>query len=192
MKPSLRLLGLVLLSAGLAAAAQPPASSDLVQVVVTATAKKGAPPPIEQSTVVVFQEKQRRPVVDWVPLEGGRTMNLALMTDDSVGGGFGIQLDNLSSFVRALPANIRVAVIYARNGNATVAQNFTSDHAAATQAARLPLARPARGDTTSPALPSPGWRRAGAGGRGSRPAPAGRPASGGSTPRFRPSGSSRS
>jgi len=152
MKPSLRLLGLVLLSAGLAAAAQPPASSDLVQVVVTATAKKGAPPPIEQSTVVVFQEKQRRPVVDWVPLEGGRTMNLALMIDDSVGGGFGIQLDNLSSFVRALPANIRVAVIYARNGNATVAQNFTSDHAAAAQAVRLPLGSPGAVDSPYLAL----------------------------------------
>ena len=152
MKPSLKLLGLVLLSAGLAAAAQPAASSDLVQVVVTATAKKGAPPPIERSTVVVFQEKQRRPVVDWVPLKGGPTMNLALMIDDTVGSGFGIQLDNLANFIRALPANVRVAVFYARNGNATVAQDFTSDHAAAAKAVRLPLGSPGAIDSPYLAL----------------------------------------
>jgi len=152
MKPSLKLLGLVLLSAGLVAAAQPAASSDLVQVVVTATAKKGAPPPIEQSTVVVFQEKLRRPVVDWVPLKGGPPMNLALMIDENVGSGFGIQLDNLASFIRALPPNVRVAVVYARNGNATVAQDFTSDHAAAAKALRLPLGSPGAIDSPYLAL----------------------------------------
>jgi hypothetical protein len=145
-----RVVGLILAWAALAAAAPPAAASDLVQVVVTATAKKGAPPPIERSTVVVFQEKQRRPVIDWVPLKGGRPMNLALMIDETVGGGFGIHLDSLSSFIRALPPNVRVAVIYARNANATVAQNFTSDHAAAAQALRLPLGSP--GAIASPYL----------------------------------------
>jgi hypothetical protein len=147
-----RVVGLVLAWAALAAAAPPAAASDLVQVVVTATAKKGAPPPIERSTVVVFQEKLRRPVVDWVPLKGGRPMNLALMIDETVGGGFGIHLDSLSSFIRALPPNVRVAVIYARNANATVAQNFTSDHAAAAQALRLPLGSPGAIDSPYLAL----------------------------------------
>jgi len=151
MKASLKVLGLILLSAALGSAAVP-AEPDLVQVVVTAVGKKGAPPPIERSSVVVFQEKLRRPVVDWVPLKGGPTMNLALMIDDTVGGGFGIQLDHLSNFIRALPANVRVAVVYARNGNATVAQDFTADHTAAAKAVRLPLGSPGAVDSPYLAL----------------------------------------
>lgn len=140
MKPSLKLLGVILVFAILVPAAQPAAqSSDLVRVVVTAVGKKEAPPPIDASSVVVFQEKERRPVVAWVPLEGGATMNLALVIDDSLGPGFGIQLDRLADFVRGLPANVRVGLAYARNGTAPLAQDFTADHEAAAKALRLPL-----------------------------------------------------
>lgn len=140
MKASWKLLGVILVSATLIAAAQPAAqSSDLVSVVVTAVGKKGAPPPIDARSVVVFQEKDRRPVVAWVPLRGARRMNLALVIDDSVGSGFGVQLDRLADFVRGLPANIHVGVAYARNGTAPLVQDFTADHQAAAKALRLPV-----------------------------------------------------
>jgi len=154
MRLSVKALMLLLLSAAMVATAQPAAqSSDEVQVVVTALGRHGTPPPpVPRDTVTVFQERERRAVVSWEPLRSGPPMNLAVVIDETVGSGFGIQLDNLSNFIRALPPNVRVAVIYARNGNATVAQTFTSNHAAAAKALRLPLGSPGAVDSPYLAL----------------------------------------
>lgn len=142
MKASWKAAVLILLGAALVAAAEPPAASDQVQVVVTAVGRHGkAPEPVPANSVVVFQEKQRRPVVNWEPL-ASQPVNLALVIDDSLGTGLGIQLDSLAQFIRALPANVRVAVVYTRNASAAAQQDFTPDHEAAARALRLPLGSP--------------------------------------------------
>ncbi|GGA62199.1 hypothetical protein GCM10011507_12150 [Edaphobacter acidisoli] len=63
---------------------------------------------------------------------------VALLIDDGLRLGVGRNLDELRSFLMGLPSGTEVMVGYMRYGGVTVAQNFTTDHAAAANALRLP------------------------------------------------------
>jgi hypothetical protein len=59
------------------------------------------------------------------------------------------------AFINAQPQNTYVAVAYARNGAAMIAQDFTNDHALAAKALRIPLGD--GGAFTSPYLTLQDW-----------------------------------
>ena len=116
-----------------------PAASDPSAVVmtVTATAKKDAEPPaVTKNDVELYRGKERVQVAD---LRRGETLYLAVLIDDSLRSSLANQWSDLRAFLMAQPQTTYVAVAYARNGVAVVAQDFTTDHALAAKALRIPL-----------------------------------------------------
>ena len=131
---------------GVGAQAQGSASSNgnEVHMVVTAEARHGAEiPAIGREDVMVFENHTRAKVVDWVPLQGERAgLELYILLDDSSNTSLGSQLEDIRQFIDAEPATTKIAVAYMQNGVAQVAQDLTSDHAAAAKALRLPMGIP--------------------------------------------------
>lgn len=124
------------------AAQQPNSSPDLIRVTVTVegTKERPNPPAIAKEDIVVFQEKDRRPVVNWVPAAGeGAGLDLAILVDDGLDPSIGVNLDDLRAFVQGQPATTRVAILYASFGTARVLQDFSADHEAAAKKLRLPM-----------------------------------------------------
>jgi hypothetical protein len=133
---SLFLLVSALLPMGLGAA-QSNAAAGGVTMTVTAIGKKGkTPPAITRDDVQVYQGKEKLQVADW---KRGDALYLAILIDDSVDTSAATNWNDLKAFINAQPASTSVAVAYGRNGAATIAQDFTSDHALAAKALRLPF-----------------------------------------------------
>jgi VWFA-related protein len=138
-----------------AAANSASAASDPSAVVmtVTATAKKDAQPPaVTKNDVELYRGKERVQVADF---KRGETLYLAVLIDDSLRSSLANQWSDLRAFLMAQPQTTYIAVAYARNGVAIVAQDFTTDHALAAKALRMPL-----GNTsvaTSPYLAVQDW-----------------------------------
>ena len=93
-------------------------------------------------------------VADW---KRGETLYLAVLIDDSLESSVANQWGDLKAFFLAQPENTYIAVAYARNGTAMVAQDFTKDHALAAKALRLPLGN--AGAFTSPYLAVQDWEK---------------------------------
>jgi hypothetical protein len=75
-------------------------------------------------------------VADW---KRGETLNLAVLIDDSIDTSAATNWNDLKAFINAQPKTTSIAVGYARNGAAMISQDFTSDHALAAKALRLPI-----------------------------------------------------
>jgi hypothetical protein len=129
-----------------------PARAADVTVTVTAVAKKGAPPPIKKDDAQVFEGKERVQVADW---RNDGPLYLAILIDDSLDTEVASQWNDLRAFIAEQPQNTVVAVAYARNGAAEVAQDFTQDHALAGKAVRIPLGQ--GGAFSSPYLALQDW-----------------------------------
>lgn len=121
-------------------AAQRSAPAGSATVTVTATAKKGAPPTVSQGDVQLSQGKDRKQIARWAKAE---RLSLAILIDDSLDTEVASQWGDVKQFIEALPPTTLVAVGYAANGDVRVAQDFTSDHALAAKALRIPLGSPA-------------------------------------------------
>ncbi len=67
---------------------------------------------------------------------------VALLIDDGLRANFGVQLKDVQQFITSLPAGTQVLVGYMENGTVRSAGGFTTDHAAAADAVRLPLTAP--------------------------------------------------
>jgi len=130
----------------------PARAAEAVTVTVTAVAKKGVPPPIKKDDVQVFQGKERVQVADW---RNDGPLYLAILIDDSLDTEAASQWNDLRAFINEQPQNTLVAVAYARNGAAMVAQDFTQDHASAAKALRIPLGN--LGAFSSPYLALQDW-----------------------------------
>jgi hypothetical protein len=149
-----------LLVAALAVAAVMPlaskaaaADSAAVSMTVTAVGKKDTQPPaLKKEDVQLYQGKEKVQVADW---KRGETLFLAVLIDDSLESSVANQWGDLKAFFMAQPENTYIAVAYARNGSAMVAQDFTKDHAQAAKALRLPLGN--AGAFTSPYLTLQDW-----------------------------------
>src|ERR1700720_2280464 len=133
-------------------ASRPVRAADAVTLTITAVAKKGSPPPIKKEDVQVFEGKERVQVADW---RHDGPLYLAILIDDSLDTGAKSQWSDLKAFINAQPQNTLVAVAYARNGAAMIAQDFTQDHAAAAKALRIPLGN--LGAFASPYLSLQDW-----------------------------------
>jgi len=162
MNKNLKWKGSVLLAAmALAAAAvlltSTVAATDAPAVTMTVTAvgkKDTQPPPLKREDVQLYQGKEKVQVADW---KRGETLFLAVLIDDSLESSLANQWGDLKAFFMAQPENTYIAVAYARNGSASVAQDFTKDHALAGKALRLPLGN--AGAFTSPYLTLQDWMK---------------------------------
>jgi hypothetical protein len=122
---------------------------------VTAAGKKDAPArEVKKDDVQPYQGKERKQVADW---RRGETLFLAVLIDDSLRGSIANQWNDLGAFLMAQPPSTYIAVAYARNGTAMVAQDFTQDHALAAKALRLPLG--SGGAFASPYLALQDWMK---------------------------------
>ena len=91
-------------------------------------------------------------MADW---KRGENLFLAVLIDESLDSDVASQLNDLKAFINAQPQNTYIAVAYARNGTAMVAQDFTQDHAQAAKALRIPIG--AQGAFSSPYLSLQDW-----------------------------------
>jgi hypothetical protein len=129
-----------------------PAATDPVTMTVTAVGKKQSPPPIRKEDVELFQGRERAQVSD---LRRGDSLFLAILIDDSLDRQAAGEWKSVKAFIEAQPQNTYVAVAYARNGSAMVAQDFTNDHGLAAKALRIPIG--GGGAFTSPYLSVQDW-----------------------------------
>jgi hypothetical protein len=130
------LLGLALFSVSAVRAAEAPPAAGKATITVTAIGKKeSAPPSVNKDDVQLTAGKERKQVAEWAKTD---SLALAILIDDALDTSVGIQMNDLKSFIMAQPASTSIAVAYAANNSAMVAQDFTSDHALAAKALRLP------------------------------------------------------
>jgi hypothetical protein len=119
-----------------------------VTMTVTAVGKKNTSPPVvTRDDVQLYLNKERTQIADW---KHGGKLYLAVVIDDSLDNTIANQWGELKALFAAQPDTTYISVAYARNGTATVAQDFTNDHELAAKALRLPLG--SGGAFTSPYL----------------------------------------
>lgn len=123
-----------------------------VVTTVTAVSKKGNAAEIKREDVQAFLNKERVQTSDW---RRGEDLSLAILIDDTIETEAASQWNDLRAFIEAQPQNTYVAVAYARNGTAMIAQDFTNDHAKAAKALRIPLGN--GGAFNSPYLSLQDW-----------------------------------
>jgi len=138
---------------GLIKAAPVRAATQPVTMTVTAVGKKQpAPRPLKKEDVELYQGRERKQVADW---RRGDTLFIAILIDESLETQVANQWSDLKSFIQAQPSNTYIAVAYARNGSAMVAQDFTNDHELAAKALRIPIGNESA--FTSPYLSLQDW-----------------------------------
>jgi hypothetical protein len=95
---------------------------------------------LTKEEVKVRQRKDNLPVTHWIPSQGEQGgLQLFVLIDDTSDPVLGLQFDDLRAFMNSLPATTWIGVGYMRNTTVNIVQNFTTDHAAAAKALRLPL-----------------------------------------------------
>jgi len=119
------------------------ASTATVPVKMTVTANVASDkrmPEINQQDVFVKQGKERLRMTEWFPAQGDRAgLDLFILIDDASDARLGSHLEDLRTFINAQPSTTSVGVGYMRNATVQIVQDFTTDHAAAAKALRLPL-----------------------------------------------------
>jgi len=96
-------------------------------------------PEVSRDDVRVNQGRESRSVTDWVAACDDRAgLDLFILIDDASDTSLGGQLADLRAFVNSQPSTTAVGIGYMRNAVVQIAQNFTTDHAAAAKALRLP------------------------------------------------------
>jgi len=127
-------LALIILSSALAA--EVPAGGGKATITVTAIGKKdAAPAAISKDDVQVTVGRERTQVAGWAK---GDSLALGILIDDALDTTVAGQWNDLRDFIMAQPANTAIAVAYASNNTSMIAQDFTTDHALAAKALRIP------------------------------------------------------
>jgi hypothetical protein len=137
------LLAISILFPTLSAHAQKESAAGTVPVttVVTALGPKYTPPPaISQSDVLVYVDKAKQTVDAWIPAQGDKAaLELAIVIDDADRIDLGIQINDITNFIKAQPKTCGVGVFYALNGTVTAASQFSTDHDAVAKSVRMPF-----------------------------------------------------
>jgi|SRR2546430_2716480 len=147
--------GLLALVCSTTLMAQTPNSAGAGKAVITVTVigkKNAPPPPVTKNDVQLAVNKERKQVAGW---DKGDSLALGILIDDSLEPEVAGQWNELKEFIMAQPPNTAIAVAYASNSQAKIAQDFTTDHALAAKALRIPLGRFGAG--SSPYLSSIDW-----------------------------------
>jgi hypothetical protein len=113
-------------------------------IVTVESAKKQASSPVVAGNLLVYTGKNPARVTSVEPLNAAnvKTQLFIYLDDSTRGGSLAPRLGELKDFVTSLPANTEVAIGYMRNGSYNLVQSFTTDHAQAAQAIRLPVSTP--------------------------------------------------
>lgn len=136
LRRAMLLLGFALFSISTTLVAEAPPAAGRATITVTAIGKKDStPPPIRKDDVQLTVGKERKQIADWTK---GDSLALAILIDDALDTSVGSQMNDLKSFIMAQPASTSIAIAYAANNTAMVAQDFTNDHSLAAKALRLP------------------------------------------------------
>ena len=123
-------------SATLQAETSAPAGAGKSTITVTAIGKKDTPPPpFSKDDIQLSVNKERKQIAGW---EKADSLGLAILIDDSLDSTVAGQWNDLRDFIMAQSPNTAVAVAYAANSSAVIAQDFTTDHALAAKALRIP------------------------------------------------------
>jgi hypothetical protein len=97
-------------------------------------------PDVSRQDVMVKQGKDRLKVTNWTPAKGdSAALSLFILIDDASDSSLGSQLDDVRAFINAQLPTTTVAVGYMSNATVRTVQEFTTDHALAAKAVRLPL-----------------------------------------------------
>jgi hypothetical protein len=166
MNISKRMLSRVLAAFALAAAsfALPALAAESgTTFTITAVGKKNTTPPeLKRDDLELRSGKERLQIAD---LRRDENLRLAILIDDSLDPSVANQWSDLKQFIMDQPSTTYIAVAYARNGTAAIAQDFTNNHELAAKALRIPIG--SAGAIASPYLavldflkrwPSPGGR----------------------------------
>ena len=112
-----------------------------VHMVVTVEPLAGKRPAVvNREDVRVYQGKQRLDVTGWQPARGEHAgLDLFILIDETSSTSLGSQLSDIRDFINAQPSTTAVGIGYMANSTVRIVQNFTTDHAAAAKALRLPM-----------------------------------------------------
>lgn len=107
-----------------------------VQMVVTAEPLYGSTVPlISPGDVRVLQDQTNLPVTELVSLQGEKAgLELYILIDEKVNPNPAARFDEIRRFVASQAATTAVGIAYMHNGEATIVQTPTKDHARAAQA----------------------------------------------------------
>jgi hypothetical protein len=95
---------------------------------------------VTRNDVVVRQRRDTLRMTKWEPARGDAAgLDLFILIDDASDTSLGSQLNEFRTFINTQPPSTSVGVGYMRNATTQIAQNFTTDHALAASALRLPL-----------------------------------------------------
>lgn len=129
--------GTFALAIGLSAASVRSAEQNAVTMTVTAVGKKDmSAPAVAKNDVQFFLNKERTQIANW---QRGEKLYLAVLIDDSLDSTVASQWGDLKEFFNAQPPTTYISVSFARNGSASLVQDFTNNHELAGRALRLPL-----------------------------------------------------
>lgn len=109
-----------------------------MSILVTVENKKTGTEALSKADFRVQEHKEDRLISDVKRMDSGR-LQMLLLIDDSAGGAFDTQIQDLKKFIVALPATTEIGIGYMRNGYSQMVSEFTNDHEKAANAIRLPL-----------------------------------------------------
>jgi hypothetical protein len=142
---SIALFGCLACAAAVLAGAQTivsqPADVTVTVTVINHQPNATAASPLSKDDIVVRQKGKVRPVLDWEPLASSKGIDLAVLVDDSLAPGVALQWEDVGGFIRLLPKDSRVAIVYGSHSGATFAQPFTPDRERAIKSLRIPMGR---------------------------------------------------
>jgi hypothetical protein len=99
-------------------------------------------PALKSENLQVKLGKNTGRVTHLIPAQGNNAaLQLFILIDDTCDTSIGNNLTDIREFVSALPATTAVAIGYMSNASVQLTQDFTTDHALAAKAIRLPFGR---------------------------------------------------
>ena len=88
-------------------------------------------------------------ITNFTPFRGqNAALELVVLIDDSARSDLGTQMNDISTFVKGLPPDAKVAIAYMQNGTARFSGPLTTDHAQALRGLRMTVGSP--GSSASP------------------------------------------
>ncbi len=121
------------------------------QAIVTVLPEKDgkAPVSILQQDLRIKVNGKEPTITDWVALSGNNSdLELVILIDSSARTSLGLQLRDITGFIRSLPANVKVSVGYMEAGRAALSGPLSADHAQVASDLRVPNGMP--GSSGSP------------------------------------------
>jgi len=133
--PVRTLIAALALSTALVSAGTNPQQGVDAQTIVTAADHMNHQPPVLKPADVTVADAT---ITDWVPLAGGRDLEIFFLIDDAANYDFGAKLQELRRFVTSQPAPVPIGVAFIREGALDIVEEPTRDHQSAALALRAP------------------------------------------------------